>query len=181
MLFLLQDLLEDIMATHNRVTRYSIIDEKYAFFQDQGVLFLEAEIDEAIASIFPLELMHLHKNFDTSKPIWVMLNSPGGLVHYGLGIHDSIKMITATGRVVNVLGTGLVASMATVILQAGTRRYSLPNTQFLLHQVSEFIIFKREEVTEQEERAEETKRINNIVMNIIANRSGADVDDLKMD
>ena len=164
-----------------RVTRYSIIDEKYAFLQERGLLFLEDEIDDATSSTFPLDLMFTHKNLDPNKPIRIWLKSPGGMVHYGFAIYDAIRMVSLAGRRIEILSSGLVASMATVILQAGSAgaRLSLPNAQFLLHQVSETIIYKREEATEQEERAEETKRVNNIVMGIIANRSGIDVEELK--
>lgn len=156
-----------------------MMEEKYTYFHEQGILFLEAEIDEGTASVFCLEVLHAHKMLPKHMPLWIVLNSPGGYVHHGLGVFDTIKMVTAQGRVVNILGIGLVASMATVILQGGTRRFSLPNTQFLLHQISETIIFKREEVSEGEDRIEEAKRLNDVVIGIISARSGMDHAELK--
>lgn len=160
-----------------QIVRMNLLEVQYEYFAKRGLLFLEEEIDEC--STFAMNLFYRHSLLPKEEAIWLILNSPGGLVHNGLSIYDAIKSVVAEGRTVNIAGHGLVASMATVILQAGTRRYSFPNTQFLIHQVSETIMYKREEVSEGEERIEESKRINDIVMNIIAERSGVPVEELK--
>ncbi len=112
------------------------------------------------------------------RPIWIVLNSPGGSVHDGLGFYDLIRNSVEGGLQVNVLGMGTVASVATVIMQAGVKRFSFPNTQFLIHEVSQSIYSKGEKVSEGEERIEETKRMNLRVMGIIAERTGMDLQEL---
>jgi len=160
-------------------------DERYFSLRQRGVLFLDDEVDEGSFAKFCRDIVYLglggsvfgELNSKTG-PIWVVLNSPGGEVLYGLAIYDCIRMFVEKGIEVNVLGVGVVASMATVILQAGAKRFALPHTQFLVHQVSETILFKTEEVSESKERVEELDRINKIAMGIIAKRAGLDLDEL---
>ena len=97
-----------------------------------------------------------------------------------LAIYDCIATLKESGIRVDILSLGLVASMGTIILQAGTRRLSAPHTQFLVHQVSQTIgFFKSEEVSELGERAVELERINTVVMDIIAERSEISLVELK--
>ena len=63
-------------------------------------------------------------------------------------------------------------------MQAGTRRYSLPSTQYLIHQIKQGQIFSFEEVSEKEESVGELKRLNSLVMNTLAERSGVPLQDL---
>ena len=70
---------------------------------------------------------------DSDDDIRVLINSPGGHVESGDTIHDVIRFVTPT---VKVIGTGWVASAGAHIFLGATRenRYCLPNTRFLLHQ-----------------------------------------------
>ena len=72
---------------------------------------------------------------ESSKPIQVYVNSPGGHVESGDSIHDIIKFVRSTVPVY-MIGTGWVASAGALIYSAGERkhRFCLPNTRFLLHQ-----------------------------------------------
>jgi ATP-dependent Clp protease, protease subunit len=71
----------------------------------------------------------------SSDPIDVYINSPGGHVESGDTIHDMIRFVDAVAPV-RVIGTGCVASAGVLIYLAGARgrRFSLPNTRFLIHQ-----------------------------------------------
>lgn len=141
------------------------------------LIFLDFEIDEAGFLQFSRELLYLHLcEPGGQKPIWIILNSPGGDILYGFGIYDLIRSVIEKETTINILCTGMVASMSAVILQAGSKRVSFPNTQFLIHQVSQTIFDKNEEVNEGEERVEENKRVNRITMGIIAERIGMDLD-----
>lgn len=153
-------------------------DEKRFLLQKNGIFFLE-EIDDSSSYIMTMNLLsdYVLKN---KTPVWVLLSSPGGGVVHGFAIYDMLKAVALSGRQVNVVGVGYVASMATVIMQAGTIRYSLPNTQFLVHQVREVLpFFKSEEVTEGRERVKEMERVNDIVLKIITDRSGMELEKLK--
>jgi ATP-dependent Clp protease, protease subunit len=72
---------------------------------------------------------------ESSKPIDIYVNSPGGHVESGDTIHDMIRFVDAVAPV-NMIGTGWVASAGALIFAAGRpeRRVCLPNTRFLLHQ-----------------------------------------------
>jgi ATP-dependent Clp protease protease subunit len=72
---------------------------------------------------------------DATKPIRVFINSPGGSVDAGFAIYDAMRFVQAP---VHSVCAGLAASAATVILlgAAKGRRWSLPNTRFLIHQPS---------------------------------------------
>lgn len=154
-------------------------DERDLRLRERGILFIDDEVDIHMYRNFCRDLIYVSEKWTAEqKPIWVVLNSPGGDVHHGIGMYDAISLVVGKGIGVNILGMGVVASMASVIIQAGTRRFVTPHTQFLLHQVSDSIFFKMEEVNEAEERAEEMKRINRIVMNIIAQRIGMDIEGL---
>lgn len=154
-------------------------DSMFLSFLKNGILFLDNEIDECAFSVFCRDLLYLRLLEPTQgKPIWIILNSPGGEVLHGLGIYDFIKSITNSGTEVNILAMGEAASMATVILQAGSKRYSMPNTQFLVHEMSQSIFSKDEKLSEGEERVKENKRINRIVMGLIAERAGISTEEL---
>lgn len=156
-------------------------DEIRKFFQNEGVLVLDGEIDEGQAYNFYTKVLYMEFNgMFINRPLSIVLNSPGGHVNHGFAIYDSIKMLTDKKRSVDVYGLGLVASMGTVILQAGTRRYATPHTQFLVHQISEYIpFFMSEEVNQLTDRAAEAQRLNNIVMKVIADRAGIELEALK--
>ncbi len=125
---------------YRRIMRLEPGDERRYALSEKGILILDDEIDGSASYTFILDFVYRHL-LEISKPIWIVLKSPGGDVAEGFAIFDLIKALTATGREVNILGVGCVASMATAIMQAGTSRYSLPNTQFLVHQIRQTLPF----------------------------------------
>ena len=70
---------------------------------------------------------------DSSKDIWMFVNSPGGEVNSGFGIYDTMRFIKPE---VKVIVSGLAASIATVILMGAKKehRYAMPNARLLIHQ-----------------------------------------------
>ena len=156
-------------------------DELRAMLKTKGVLLLDGQIEEGGAYTFNIGLLCLEATGClNNKPLWIVLNSPGGEVNYGFAIYDTIKSLVDRGRTINIIGQGLVASMAVTIMQAGTRRYSLPHTQFLVHQVSKVIgIFGGTEASQAQEEVEELNRLNNITLAVIANRAGIGLEELK--
>jgi ATP-dependent Clp protease, protease subunit len=72
---------------------------------------------------------------DGSKPIDILVSSPGGHLESGDAIHDIVRFISSP---VNMIGTGWVGSAATHLYLAvpRERRFCLPNTRFLIHQPS---------------------------------------------
>jgi len=172
---------ENHRAPSRRVVQLDSGDEVREVLAGRGIYFLQADIDECSTYAFCVDVINsqLQGHFK-DRPMTVVLNTPGGEVEHGLAIYDTIRMLVEGGTEVHVVGLGLVASMGTVIMQAGTRRVATPNTQFLVHQLSMTIgYFKSEEVNQLKDRAGEAERLNNVVMGIIAKRSGIDLEDLK--
>jgi ATP-dependent Clp protease protease subunit len=72
---------------------------------------------------------------DPQKDINMYINSPGGSVSAGLAIYDTMQFVTCD---INTYCIGMCASMGAVLLSAGTtgKRYALPNSDIMIHQVS---------------------------------------------
>jgi ATP-dependent Clp protease protease subunit len=96
------------------------------------IIFLGAPIDDDVANILQAQLLFLDSS-DPNKDIQIYLNSPGGVVHAGLGIYDTMQWITSD---VSTICTGMAASMAAVILSAGTKgkRSALRHSRVMIHQ-----------------------------------------------
>jgi len=96
------------------------------------VLFLGTGIDDQIANIVQAQLLFLEST-DASKDIQIYINSPGGSVYAGLGIYDTMQYIKPD---VATICTGIAASMAAVLLCAGTdgKRAALPHSRVMIHQ-----------------------------------------------
>ena len=94
-------------------------------------LIISGEIDQKLASHVIAQLLAL--DADSNDQITIFINSQGGHVESGDTIHDVVRFIKSPVRMV---GTGWVASAAALVYVAvpKERRYSLPNTRFLLHQ-----------------------------------------------
>ncbi len=94
-------------------------------------LVISGEINQQLASHVMAQLIGMAAESD--QPITLFINSQGGHVESGDTIHDVVRFIAPRVR---MIGTGWVASAATLIYLAAPRedRYCLPNTRFLLHQ-----------------------------------------------
>jgi ATP-dependent Clp protease protease subunit len=115
---------------------------------------------------------------DSKAPITVILNCPGGDVYDGFVIHNAILRARSQGTPVNVEVLGLCASMANIVLQAGTRRIAWKSTRFLLHEVSKFKFFDESTATQAEEEARELGKLNTMLAQIIADRVKKPIDEV---
>lgn len=99
---------------------------------EKRVIFVSEAINSTVAKRVVSHLLALEAQ-DSSKPIMMYLNSPGGEVNSGFAIYDTMRFLSSEVRVVC---TGLTASIATVMLLGAPKkhRYSMPNTRFLIHQ-----------------------------------------------
>ena len=96
------------------------------------VIFLGTEIDDYTANTIEAQLLYLD-SVDPGKDNSIYLNSPGGSVTAGLGIYDTMQFISSE---VSTTCTGMAASMAAVLLVAGTegKRFALPHSRVMIHQ-----------------------------------------------
>ena len=94
-------------------------------------IILSGEINEENSEKVIKQLLLLEA--DSDKPIYIYIDSPGGSIDSGFGIYDMIRFINAP---VYTIGTGLIASMGSIILRAvpRERRFGLPNSHYLIHQ-----------------------------------------------
>ena len=97
------------------------------------IIFLGDAIDDHTANIVIAQLLFLD-NQNQDKDIKLYINSPGGSVTAGMAIYDTMQYIKSD---VSTVCVGMAASMAAVLLAAGTKdkRYALPNSEIMIHQV----------------------------------------------
>ena len=98
----------------------------------ERILFLGSEVNDAIANSLVAQMLYLDSE-DSSKPIYLYINSPGGSVTAGLAIYDTIQYVKS--EVVTIC-VGLAASMGAFLLGAGTKgkRLALPHSRIMIHQ-----------------------------------------------
>ncbi|MBL0052385.1 MAG: ATP-dependent Clp endopeptidase proteolytic subunit ClpP [Bacteroidetes bacterium] len=96
------------------------------------IIFLGTGINDQVANIVQAQLLFL-ESADAKKDIQVYINSPGGSVHAGLGIYDTMQFIQPD---IAMICTGMAASMAAVLLCAGTvgKRTALKHSRVMIHQ-----------------------------------------------
>ncbi|HPR33003.1 MAG TPA: ATP-dependent Clp endopeptidase proteolytic subunit ClpP [Prolixibacteraceae bacterium] len=96
------------------------------------IIFLGVPIDDYVANIIQAQLLYLDST-DPGKDINIYFNTPGGSVHAGLGIYDTMQFISSP---VATICTGMAASMGAVLLTAGTKgkRSALTHSRIMIHQ-----------------------------------------------
>ncbi|HLW07848.1 MAG TPA: ATP-dependent Clp endopeptidase proteolytic subunit ClpP [Marinilabiliaceae bacterium] len=96
------------------------------------IIFLGLPIDDYVANIIQAQLLYLDST-DPSKDISIYFNTPGGSVHAGLGIYDTMQYITSD---IATICTGMAASMGAVLLTAGAKgkRSALRHSRIMIHQ-----------------------------------------------
>ena len=96
------------------------------------IIFLGTQVNSDVANIIQAQLLFLDSS-DPGKDVTIYINSPGGSVYDGLGIYDTMQFITSD---VVTTCTGMAASMAAVLLVAGTKgkRSALKHSRIMIHQ-----------------------------------------------
>ena len=132
--------LEQYMASNSYISP-SILEERqlnvtqmdvFSRLMMDRIIFLGTPIDDYVANVIQAQLLFLDTS-DPGKDISIYLNSPGGSVHAGLGIYDTMQYI---GSDVATICTGMAASMAAVLLVAGEKgkRSALKHSRVMIHQ-----------------------------------------------
>jgi len=96
------------------------------------IIFLGVQINDYVANVIQAQLLFLEST-DPSKEIQIYFNTPGGSVHAGLGIYDTMQYISPD---ISTICTGMAASMGAVLLTAGTKgkRSALKHSRIMIHQ-----------------------------------------------
>jgi ATP-dependent Clp protease, protease subunit len=106
----------------------------YSRLMMDRIIFLGYPINDEVSNIVTAQLLFLEST-DRTRDIQMYINSPGGSVYSGLGVYDTMQYITPD---VATICTGMAASMAAVLLTAGThgKRTALKHSRIMMHQPS---------------------------------------------
>ncbi len=140
------------------------------------IIFLGVPIDDTVANIIQAQLLFLEST-DPTKDIQIYLNSPGGHVHAGLGIYDTMQYISAD---VATICTGMAASMGAILLTAGTKgkRSALKHSRVMIHQP---MGGAQGQASDIEITAREILKIKKELYNIISEHTGKPVKQVEKD
>src|ERR1051325_7905930 len=106
----------------------------YSRLLKDRIVFIGTPLDDHIANLVIAQLLFLQME-DSKKDINIYINSPGGSVTAGLAVYDTMQFLTCD---VTTYCLGMAASMAAVLLCSGSKgkRFALPNSDIMIHQVS---------------------------------------------
>lgn len=105
----------------------------YSRLLKERIILLTGPITDDLANLVIAQLLFLTSQ-DPKKDIHIYINSPGGVVTSALAIYDTMQYVQCD---VSTCCLGQAASGGAILLAAGTKgkRYALPNSEILLHQV----------------------------------------------
>lgn len=107
----------------------------------------------------------------SAEPITLRYNSPGGNVYDGLAMYDHLRAIVATRAPLITVSIGMSASMAGILVQAGSRRVVTANAQFMIHEVADWSFFRVTSATSSEDEAKLLRDLNNRLFGILVEGS----------
>jgi len=138
-------------------------------------IILSGEISKDSADKVIRDLLILDN--ESKNPVKIYINSPGGDVDAGYAIYDMIRFVSSP---VTLIGTGLVASAAALILLAvpAERRVGLPNSSYLIHQP---LSKMRGNATEIEIHALQLEKIKAKINKVISNATGKSLEQVEKD
>ena len=140
------------------------------------IIFLGVPIDDDVANIIQAQLLYLAST-DDQTDISLYLNTPGGQVTSGLGIYDTMQLITPD---VATICTGMAASMGSVLLAAGAagKRSALPHSRVMIHQP---LGGARGQASDILIAAEEIRKTRDELCSILAEHSGQPMEKILAD
>ena len=143
----------------------------------ERILFLGQEVSDGIANSLVAQMLYLDSD-DSSKPIYLYINSPGGSVTAGLAIYDTMQYVKSD---VVTICVGLAASMGAFLLAAGTKgkRLALPHSRIMIHQPLGGT--SQRQASDIEIEAREILRIKDMLNQSMADMTGQPLDKISKD
>jgi ATP-dependent Clp protease protease subunit len=140
------------------------------------IIILGTDVNDDIANIICAQMLFLEGE-DSSKDIWLYVNSPGGSVTAGMAIYDTMQFIACD---VATICMGLAASMGQFLLCAGAegKRYALPHARIMMHQPSGGVRGQASDIAIQ---AEQLIYIKRLMAERIAHHTGQTVEQIQED
>jgi ATP-dependent Clp protease protease subunit len=162
-----------IEKTQNGERAYDI----YSRLLKERIIFLGGPINDAVANTVIAQLLFLDHE-DPKKEIRLYINSPGGSVTAGMAIYDTMQFVKAD---VSTMCVGIAASMGAFLLAAGKKgkRFALPNSEILLHQVA--IDSIGGQASEIEISAKQIIRVKQRLNQVLAKHTGQSLQKIEKD
>ncbi len=138
-------------------------------------ILIAGEINQEVAEKAITQLLILDS--ESHDPIKVIVSSPGGHVDSGYAIYDMLRFVQSP---IITIGAGWVASIAVPIFFGGDKdkRYTLPNTRFLLHQPSGGAGGQAADIRIE---AKEILKIRTRINQLISEETGQDAEKVRKD
>lgn len=148
----------------------------YSRLLRERIIFLGAPVNDVVANSVIAQLLFLASK-DPKKDIQLYINSPGGSVTAGLAIYDTMQFIKCP---VSTVCVGMAASMGAVLLGSGAKgkRFALPNSQIMLHQVAGGVTG---EAVEIEITAKQIVKIRERLNTILVKHTGQPMEKIEKD
>lgn len=168
----------NLIPTVIEKTKYGVrAYDIYSRLLKERIIFLGNPITDPVANSVIAQMLFLTSK-DPKKDIQLYINSPGGILTSALAIYDTIQYIKCP---VSTVCIGSAASGAAVLLASGTKgkRFSLPNSQILLHQVA--VSGVGGAAVEIEITAKHIIKLKQIVNKILAKHTGQKLEKIELD
>ena len=148
----------------------------YSRLLNERIIMFSGTIEDEMANSIVAQLLFLDAQ-DSTKDIYLYINSPGGVVTSGMAIYDTMNFIKAD---VQTIVIGMAASMASVLVSSGAKgkRFGLPHSQVLIHQPSGGA---QGQQTEIEIAATEILKTRKMLNGILAKNSGQPIEKIQAD
>ena len=151
----------------------------YSRLLKDNVIFLGQPIDDTVSNLIIAQLLFLEAE-NPEKDISLYINSPGGSITAGLAIYDTMQYVKPS---IQTLCVGQAASMAAVLLAAGTKgkRFALPNSRVVIHQPLIMGGGLSGQATEIDIHAKDIMRMRHRMTEILAKHTGQNVEKIDRD
>lgn len=148
----------------------------YSRLLKDRIIFLGEPVDDHTANIIIAQFLFLDAE-NKNKDIKFYINTPGGSVTAGMAIYDTMQYVKSD---VSTICVGMAASMGAVLLAAGAagKRFALPNSEILIHQV---MGGAEGQATDVKIRAEHILKVKDKLNRILAKHTGQKITDIERD
>ena len=177
--------LDQFTSVHGNYISPTIIEERqmnvasmdvFSRLMMDRIIFLGVPINDYVANIIQAQLLFLEST-DSNQEINLYINSPGGQVYAGLGIYDTMQLVTPP---ISTICTGMAASMAAVLLCAGEKgkRSALKHSRVMIHQPLGGV---QGQASDIEITAKEIQKLKKELYDIISKHSNKSFDQVEKD
>lgn len=143
-------------------------------------IFISGEIgpdsDPLVAEMGICGKMHLVRQFEkfpNAKKAIIHINSPGGDVNEGFGMHD---FLVSSGKEIETIIEGQCASIATIVFLAGTTRRITENSKFFIHNPW---METQGDATELRKMADALQKTEEVIANFYHEKTGGDLNRIR--